>query len=310
MNDAANASGAPLVLGSPVSELTEHWSGAAYVPGDWRETTSFYRADRERVLCIGKQVWERDDAHPVGLGMFYSLLTQALFPGEGNEGKVTDLAPHGDAHTMHLPPLAVEAALAGRDDIRVDYLPDPGALARRMLDLLAGQRVLGLIQGASEFGPRALGHRSILADPRRAAMGDWINARVKGREWFRPLAAAVLEERAAAWFDLPSPSPFMQFTAPLRASAVPQVAAVTHVDGTARLQTVGADDDPLLRRLLAGFEARTGVPILLNTPFNGKDEPIVETPSEALAAFCRMPLHALALPPFLVTKRSEPELPA
>jgi carbamoyltransferase len=89
-----------------------------------------------------------------------------------------------------------------------------------------------------------------------------------------------------------------------------QVPAITHVDGTARLQTVGADDDPLLRNLLKGFEARTGVPILLNTSFNGKDEPIVETPHEALAAFRRMPLHALAIPPFIVSKRIEPELPA
>ena len=89
-----------------------------------------------------------------------------------------------------------------------------------------------------------------------------------------------------------------------------RVPAITHVDGTARLQTVGPDDDPLLRRLLQGFEAATGVPVLLNTSFNGKDEPIVETPQEALAAFRRMPLHALAMPPFLVTKRSEPELPA
>jgi carbamoyltransferase len=120
----------------------------------------------------------------------------------------------------------------------------------------------------------------------------------------------VLEERAADYFDLPCPSPFMQFAAPVHPHAAPQVPAITHVDGTARLQTVGPDDDPLLRRLLHGFEARTGVPVLLNTSFNGKDEPIVETPFEALAAFRHMPLHALAIPPFLVTKRSEPELPA
>jgi carbamoyltransferase len=141
-------------------------------------------------------------------------------------------------------------------------------------------------------------------------MREWINARVKQREWFRPLAPAVLEERASSWFDLPVPSPFMQFAAPVRPDMMAQVPAITHVDGTARLQTVGADDDPLLRNLLKGFEARTGVPILLNTSFNGKDEPIVETPHEALAAFRRMPLHALAIPPFIVSKRIEPELPA
>jgi carbamoyltransferase len=95
----------------------------------------------------------------------------------------------------------------------------------------------------------------------------------------------------------------------VRPQVAARVPAITHVDLTARLQTVGADDDPLLRRLLRGFETRTGVPVLLNTSFNGKDEPIVETPQEAIASFRRMPLHALAMPPFLVTKRSEPELP-
>jgi carbamoyltransferase len=431
--------------GSPVSELSDHWSGAAYVPGDWREVASFYRADRESILCIGKQLWDRDDARLVGLGMFYFLLTQTMFPGEGNEGKVMGLAPHGNPRALGLPPLDVldgqvhipegwrailrererflygqpgvafadcanlaaagqrafedalvevarwlhletglpnlcfaggtalncsanerllretpfkavfippapsdagtalgcalygltelarescayrwtqdylgpvherreiEAALVERDDLKIEHLPDNGALCSRMLELLLGQRVLGLYQGGSEFGPRALGHRSILADPRHAHMREWINARVKQREWFRPLAPAVLEERASSWFDLPGPSPFMQFAAPVRPDVMAQVPAITHVDGTARLQTVGADDDPLMRNLLKGFEARTGVPILLNTSFNGKDEPIVETPREALAAFRRMPLHALAIPPFIVSKRALPELPA
>jgi len=431
--------------GSPVSDLTEYWAGAAYVPGDWREVASFYRADRERVLCLGKQLWDRDDARLVGLGMFYFLLTQAMFPGEGNEGKVMGLAPHGDPRALGLPPLRVEAgqvsipaawrellhererfrygqpgvvfedcanlaaagqrafedalldvarwlhaqtrldslcfaggtalncsanerllretpfrqvfippapsdagtalgcalygltelagescayrwthdylgpvpgrdrveaALLDRDDLHVELLPDMHTLCGRMLGLLRSNRVLGLYQGGSEFGPRALGHRSIIADPRQAIMRDWINARVKQREWFRPLAPVVLEERAADWFDLPGPSPFMQFAAPVRPHMAARVPAITHVDGTARLQTVSSDDDPLLRRLLQGFEAATGVPVLLNTSFNGKDEPIVETPQEALASFRRMPLHALVMPPFLITKRTEPELPA
>jgi carbamoyltransferase len=204
----------------------------------------------------------------------------------------------------------IDAALADRDDLDVEYLPDTDAMCSRMLDLLCGRRVLALYQGSSEFGPRALGHRSILADPRHVAVRDWINARVKPREWFRPLAPVVPAERAAEYFDLPRSSPFMQFAAPVRPDMAARVPAITHVDGTARLQTVGPDDDPLLRRLLAGFASRTNVPVLLNTSFNGKDEPIVETPDEALAAFRRMPLHALAMPPYLVTKRSEPELPA
>jgi carbamoyltransferase len=119
----------------------------------------------------------------------------------------------------------------------------------------------------------------------------------------------VLEERADDFFDVPGQSPFMQYAAPVRPELAPLVPAITHVDGTARLQTVGPNDDPLLRTLLTGFAARTGVPVLLNTSFNGKDEPIVETPAEAVASFRRMPLHALAMPPFLVRKRVEPELP-
>jgi carbamoyltransferase len=184
------------------------------------------------------------------------------------------------------------------------------ALCGRILDLLDSGRVLALYQGSAEFGPCALGHRSILADPRQAYMRDWINARVKQREWFRPLAPVVLEERAADWFDLPGPSPFMQFAAPVRPQKAAQVGAITGIDGMARPQTVGFDADPLLRRLLQGVERRTGVPLLLNTAFNAADEPIVETPQEAVATFRRLPLHALAMPPFLVTKRDEPELPA
>jgi carbamoyltransferase len=208
-------------------------------------------------------------------------------------------------------PLAadIEAALADAPDLVVERLPGRDALAERMVDLLCARKVVGLYQGRSEFGPRALGHRSILGNPRHGHLRDWINAQVKQREWFRPLAPMVLEERAADFFDVSGPVPFMQFAALVRPEMAELVPAITHVDCTARLQTVGPHGDPLLRILLAAFEARSGVPVLLNTSFNGKDEPIVETPSEAVAAFRRMPLHALAMPPFLVRKRAEPELP-
>lgn len=96
--------------GSPVSEFTEQWSGAKKLPGDWREVSSFYRTDRERIECVGKQLWDRDEQRLVGLGMFYFLLTQAIFPGEGNEGKVMGLAPHGDPDALGLPPLDVDGA--------------------------------------------------------------------------------------------------------------------------------------------------------------------------------------------------------
>lgn len=429
--------------GSPVSALTEHWRGAAWVPGNWCEVSSFYRADRERVICIDKQVWNRDDQRLVGLGMFYFLLTQAIFPGHGNEGKVMGLAPHGDPHALGLPPLQVEgwqvtiparwreilrergrfrysgkrdacfadiAALAaagqrafedalikvaqwlhaetGEENLcfaggtalncsanerllretpfkRVfippapsdagtalgcalygltqlaglactyrwqnDYLgPEPtradidaavadapdllferidhqGDFAGRVADLICEGKVVGLFQGRSEFGPRALGHRSILGDPRKAHMRDWINDKVKLREWFRPLAPVVLLEHADHYFNVANASPFMQYAAPVRPDAAATVAAITHVDCTARLQTVGPGDDPLLLALLKAFQQRTGVPVLLNTSFNGKDEPIVETPAEAMESFRAMPMHALAMPPYVIRKRVEPE---
>ena len=426
--------------GSPVSALTEHWSGAGWVPGNWCEVASFYLADREHIRCIDKQVWNRDDERLVGLGMFYFLLTQAIFPGHGNEGKVMGLAPHGNPRALGLPPLQVEGChvaiparwreilrergrfrYGGKDDTRFadiaalaaagqrafedalikvanwlhretgaenlcfaggtalncsanerllretpfrrlfippapsdagtslgcaiygltelaglecayrwsnDYLgpePDPasidaavrdcgdmlveriehaGDLCGRVADLVAGGQVVGLFQGRSEFGPRALGHRSILGDPRRAHLRDWINDNIKLREWFRPLAPVVLLEHAERYFDIARPSPFMQYAAPVWPQAAELVPAITHVDCTARLQTVGPGDDPFLRALLHAFEERTGIPVLLNTSFNGKDEPIVETPAEALATFRQTPMQALAMPPFVIRKRA------
>ncbi|MBZ2206433.1 carbamoyltransferase family protein [Massilia soli] len=429
--------------GSEASTFTEHWAGAAETPGHWREVSSFYRADRKRVECIGKQLWDRDDNRLAGLGMFYFMLTQAMFSGEGSEGKVMGLAPHGDAGAAGLPPLDVSgphvgiprqwrevlrergryrydttasgarfnaianlaaagqrafeeallevarwlhrhtgadnlcfaggtalncsandrllretpfkrvfippapgdagtalgcaiygltelagarcdfrwhhdylgpeplqadiaAALHGADDLvvaKIDQLPD---LCQQLVGLLSNAKVVALYQGRSEFGPRALGHRSILGDPRNERMRDWINAEVKQREWFRPLAPVVLLDRASAYFGIQRASPFMQFAAPVRQDAAPVLPAVTHVDFTARLQTVGDDDDPLLWTLLNAFEASTGVPVLLNTSFNRKEEPIVETPAEALETFRNTPIHALAMPPYLIRKRREP----
>ncbi|HYE38371.1 MAG TPA: carbamoyltransferase C-terminal domain-containing protein, partial [Ramlibacter sp.] len=127
------------------------------------------------------------------------------------------------------------------------------------------------------------------------------------REWFRPLAPIVLIEHADRFFDIRRPSPFMQFAAPVQQEAARIIPAVTHVDCTARLQTVGPQDDSLLRELLQAFARRTGVPVLLNTSFNRKEEPIVETPAQAIESFRRTPMHALAMPPYIVRKRVEPE---
>ncbi|SHH67496.1 carbamoyltransferase C-terminal domain-containing protein [Massilia sp. CF038] len=432
--------------GSAVSALTEHWTGASAVPGHWCEVASFYHADRARVHCLAKQVWDRDDQHLVGLGMFYFLLTQAIFPGHGNEGKVMGLAPHGNPAALGLPPLQVDGCqvtipaawtsmlhargrfryaeqaatgfadiaalaaagqrafedalvkvarwlqresgaedlcfaggtalncsanqrllresgfrrlfippapsdagtalgcavygltevagqpchfrwehdylgpeqsvadidlvLAGARDLRIDCLDQATAMRTRIVDLIEDGQVVGLFQGRSEFGPRALGHRSILADPRPAAMRERINSQVKQREWFRPLAPVVLLEHAERYFDISTASPFMQFAAPVRADAAGAIAAVTHVDCSARLQTVGPHDDPLLRGLLQTFYERSGIPVLLNTSFNGKDEPIVETAAEALHTFRHTPMDALVMPPYLIRKPHMSDRPA
>jgi carbamoyltransferase len=196
------------------------------------------------------------------------------------------------------------AALRDADDLIVE---EPGELSARVVDLLCEKKIVALYQARSEFGPRALGHRSILADPRFAVMRDWVNAKVKQREWFRPLAPIVLLEEANRFFDLRHPSPFMQFAAPVLPEAQSLIPAVTHVDGTARVQTVGEHDDPFLRALLERFAARTGIPVLLNTSLNRKEEPIVESAAQAMETFRRTPMHALVMPPYLVRKRIEPE---
>src|SRR5262249_8374337 len=159
-------------------------------------------------------------------------------------------------------------------------------------------------QGRMEFGPRALGARSILADPRDPGMRDRINALVKKREAFRPFAPAVAAERCAEFFDLEGPSPFMLDTAQvLRPEALP---AITHVDGSARLQTVDAAVDPRFHALLTAFGELTGYPILLNTSFNVRGEPIVCTPADALASFARCRLDALVIGDVLVLRDDVP----
>ena len=175
------------------------------------------------------------------------------------------------------------------------------ALCDRVATELARGRLVFWFQGRMEWGPRALGNRSLLADPRREDMRELINAKVKLREPFRPFAPAVLEERAREYFDLPWPSPFMQFTFSVLPSAKGIIPAVVHVDGTARVQTVDRDSNTRFRALLQAFERKTGVPILLNTSFN-VNEPIVCTPEDAVACFRRTEVEWLVLGRLLVRR--------
>jgi len=166
---------------------------------------------------------------------------------------------------------------------------------------LAHGRLVFWFQGRMEWGPRALGNRSLLADPRREDMRELINAKVKLREPFRPFAPSVLEERAGDYFDGPFPSPFMLFTFAALPSAKGVIPAVVHVDGTSRIQTVDRHANPRFRQLIESFERETGVPVLLNTSFN-VDEPIVCHPDEAVRCFLRSQVDWLVLENLLVKR--------
>jgi carbamoyltransferase len=169
-------------------------------------------------------------------------------------------------------------------------------------DLLARDKVVGWFQGAMEFGPRALGARSILASPIHASMQARLNE-IKDREDFRPVAPAVIEEKADDWFVSAQRSPFMLFVFDVRPEKAGRIPAVRHIDGTARIQTVARQDHPLYYDLLAAFERRTGVPVLVNTSFNTRGEPIVCTPRDAVESFLTSPLDVLVIGSFLVEKR-------
>ena len=183
--------------------------------------------------------------------------------------------------------------------LAVQTVTDPAEEAAR---LLAEGRIVGWFQGRAEVGPRALGARSILADPRHAETKDVVNARVKRREAFRPFAPSVLDEHGAEFFEGYYPNPFMLLVQPVRPDRRAQIPAVTHVDGTARLQSVTATENPLYHRLISRFAARTGVPVVLNTSFNLRGEPIVHRPAEAVADFLASDMDALFLGNLLATK--------
>jgi carbamoyltransferase len=168
-------------------------------------------------------------------------------------------------------------------------------------DLLAGDLVVGWFQGRMEFGPRALGARSILASPISPSMQARLNE-IKDREDFRPVAPVVTEEAAAAWFVNARPSPFMLFVFDVRPEKAHLIPAVRHVDGTARIQTINRAQHPRYYDLLKAFEARTGVPVLVNTSFNTRGEPIVCTPRDAVECFWTSPLDALVIGSFLLEK--------
>ncbi len=191
-----------------------------------------------------------------------------------------------------------------RATLSVNQIPyrQSADVAGEIADWLAAGKVVGILHGRDEWGPRALGARSILADPRHAEMKDHLNAKIKFREEFRPFAPVVKGEAYRDWFETlgMSESPYMLYTH--KALRPGQTAAVTHVDGTSRVQTVSPEQNAYLYRILEAFERRTGVPVLINTSFNLRGEPIVSSPSDALNTFFASGIDYLVLEDFVVEK--------
>ncbi len=191
---------------------------------------------------------------------------------------------------------AIEKLGLPAEELDVDRLVD------RTTDLIIDGKVVGWFQGRMEFGARALGNRTLLADPRRTDMRDIINLRIKFREKFRPFAPSILEEHVSDWFEINESTPYMEKVFPIRLARRAQIPAVTHVDGSGRLQTVSKRTNPLYHALITRFHEKTGIPIVLNTSLN-ENEPIVRTPTEAINCFLRTDMDVLVLGPFVIDRQ-------
>ncbi len=251
-----------------------------------------------------EQVWVQPAAGDAGLaiGAAFHLYHQIL----GRQRQfVMDHAYWGpgylDAHLRE----AIRQTGLPEKGFRIRQLDQRGLVEETAAQLAEGS-IIGWFQGRMEWGPRALGNRSILADPRRAEMKDTLNRRIKHREPFRPFAPSILEEAVSEYFDAPGLSPFMQMAFPVKPEKRNEIPAPTHVDGTGRLQTVNRDANPRFWALIEEFRRQTGVPVLLNTSFN-ESEPIVCSPQEAIDCFLRTQMDALVLGDYLIDRA--PELP-
>lgn len=217
----------------------------------------------------------------------------------------SDLGDHPEPmRTAALGPMwsdaEIETALRAA---RVRY-DRPASIAETTAEALDNDEIVAWFQGRAEFGPRALGHRSLLAHPGPVANLDRLNA-VKGRESFRPVAPMVVEERAGEIFEGgPLPSPYMLFVHRVRDDWAQRIPTVVHVDGTARVQTVSSDDEPLVHEMLRHFERRTGLPVVVNTSLNTSSRPMVNDPRDALECFGSAPVDLLAIGPFAVRRES------
>ena len=263
-------------------------------------------------LWIQPAAGDAGGALGAALGLWHEYLAKPRTPQEPDGMNGSLLGPEYALADMR--------AAATAEGLTINELDDD-ALAEEVAGRIDNGEVIGWFQGRMEFGPRALGARSIIGDPRSPEMQSRINLKIKFRESFRPFAPAVLEERCADWFDLDAPSPYMLLVAPVAESKRTDehangnglerlkvrrsgIAAVTHVDYSARVQTVDGRWNPKFRELLAAFEKRTGVPVLVNTSFNIRGEPIVCTPSDAVRCFLNTGMDTLVLGNLVVSRRA------
>jgi carbamoyltransferase len=316
----------PWIIGSgkdgEKSESMQHWKNLAWQIQDDSEMVLLARAKWLRETTGAKNLCL---AGGVALNCVANgrLAREAGFeniwiqPAAGDDGIAIGCAYYGQLAVQKKPRASVIShAYYGKEYTEEDVREATGRtlvrlathgtqsenICRDTAKVLADGKIVGWFQGRSEFGPRALGNRSIIADPRTAEMKDILNKRVKFRQAFRPFAPIVLAERENEIFEGGHDSPYMLLAKPVRPEWRDKIPSIVHVDGTARVQTVRRETNEPLYRLLKEFEAITGVPVLLNTSFNVKGEPIVETPRNAVECFLTTGIDYLALHDMLMRK--------
>ncbi|GJG87198.1 carbamoyltransferase [Gemmatimonadetes bacterium T265] len=263
-----------------------------------------------RVLREGpfRDVWVQPAAGDAGGALGAAALAwHRALGGARRVARGAGGAPRDGMGGTYLGPAFADADVAAALDAvgAVYEVFDAASLAGYAADRLAEGAVVGWFQGRMEYGPRALGNRSILADPRRPDIQSRLNRAIKFRESFRPFAPSVTAEHAGKWFVLDRDSPYMLFTADVRPARRGALPAVTHVDGSARVQTVRPEDNPAFHALLLAFAARTGCPMLVNTSFNVRGEPVVCTPADALRCFRDTRMDVLVLGPFVLERAAQ-----
>jgi carbamoyltransferase len=318
--DSAPSAAIEAVLGPrrvPESEITDHHKNIAFAVQDACEQAMLRLAAGAvaktgcRNLCLAGGVALNSKANGKILtsGLVNDLFVQ---PAAGDDGVCLGaaLAPYLDGGELPLRKMRHAYLGPASSDAEIEKaittykiqhrrVSDP---AKAAAELLANGKILGWFQGRMEFGPRALGSRSILADPRDAQMTEKVNNAVKFREWWRPFAPSMLAESAGNYIESATDSPFMILTAQVRPDKRRTIPAVTHVDGSARPQTVERDVNPLYWKLICEFGGLTGVPVIMNTSFNLRGEPIVCTPTDAIRTFFSSGMDALMIGSFLVEK--------